>query len=376
MPVPVPVYRPRNPKQTPYYRCVEDHLENLEQVYEDRFERTYGFFRPHVKQVMERYLDCGNLLNGFARIKCEDCGHEYLLAFSCKRRHFCPSCHQKRVVEFGEWLCQNVVKAVPHRHFVFGIPKILRRYFLYDRRLLLELSRCIWESLKIYYQYCMPGKNSVPGGTIAIQTFGDFLGFNPHGHVLVTDGCFPEKGLFIVVPTVRLKYLEKIFISKVLTLLLSKGKITPDHINLLKSWKYSGFQVFCGPRILPRKKEAMENLARYIIRASFSQERMTYLPEESQIIYRSKDKRQEKIFDALDWLAAMCSHIPDQREQMVRYYGFYSNVSRGLRQKENEDALIPCVLEPDENKKPNRNWARLIQKIAACPGHDPGKWTP
>ena len=45
---------------------------------------------------------------------------------------------------------------------------------------------------------------------------------------------------------------------------------------------------------------------------------------------------------------------------------FYSNVSRGLRQKENEDALIPCVIEPDENAKPNRNWARLIQKIGAC----------
>jgi hypothetical protein len=65
----------------------------------------------------------------------------------------------------------------------------------------------------------------------------------------------------------------------------------------------------------------------------------------------------------LDWLAALCSHIPDQREQMVRYYGFYSNVSRGLRQKENQDDLIPCVLEPDEKDKPNRNWARMIQKI-------------
>ena len=56
--------------------------------------------------------------NGFARIRCEDCGHEYLLVFSCKRRHFCPSCHQKQVVEFGEWLCREVVKAVPHRHLV------------------------------------------------------------------------------------------------------------------------------------------------------------------------------------------------------------------------------------------------------------------
>jgi hypothetical protein len=159
-------------------------------------------------------------------------------------------------------------------------------------------------------------------------------------------------------------------------LLLSKGKITPDHINLLKSWKHSGFQIFCGLRIHPRKKEAMENLTRYIIRASFSQERLTYLPEGSRIIYRSKDKRQEKAFDALDWLAAMTSHIPDQREQMVCYYGFYSNVSRGLHQKENVDGLIPCIIGSDENAKPNRNWARLIQKIAACPGLDPGKWIP
>jgi hypothetical protein len=41
----------------------------------------------------------------------------------------------------------------------------------------------------------------------------------------------------------------------------------------------------------------MENLARHIIRASFSQEGMTYLPEESRIIYHSKDNRQEKDFE-------------------------------------------------------------------------------
>jgi ketol-acid reductoisomerase len=82
-------------------------------------------------------------------------------------------------------------------------------------------------------------------------------------------------------------------------MLLAKGKITPDQISLLTSWRHSGFQVFCGPRIYPRKKEAMENLARYIIRASFSQERMTDLPDETRVLYRSKDKRQEKAFDAL-----------------------------------------------------------------------------
>ena len=93
--------------------------------------------------------------------------------FSCKRCHFCPSCHQKRVVEFGEWFCSRVFKKVPHRHIIFGIPKILRRYFLYDRDLLSDLSRCAWESLKLILQETVPEKNPIPGAVIAIKTFGD-----------------------------------------------------------------------------------------------------------------------------------------------------------------------------------------------------------
>jgi ribosomal protein S27E len=127
---PATVYRPRNPQSSDYYRCVEDYFETFVQNYDEHFSRQYGFWRPYLQQVIDRYLDCGDLHNGFARVKCRDCSHEYLLAFSCKRRHFCPSCHQKRVVAFGEWLCMDVLKKIPHRHFVFSIPKILRRYFL------------------------------------------------------------------------------------------------------------------------------------------------------------------------------------------------------------------------------------------------------
>ena len=59
----------------------------------------------------------------------------------------------------------------------------------------------------------------------------------------------------------------------------------------------------------------------------------------------------------------MCSHIPDRGEQMVRYYGYYSNVSRGKR-KETKDDGVPCILEADKSSKEYRkNWARLIQKI-------------
>jgi hypothetical protein len=68
--------------------------EELDQLWDDRYTPHFGFWRPHVMDVIHRYLDCGDLHCGFARVKCTECGHEYLLAFSCKRRHFCPSCHQ------------------------------------------------------------------------------------------------------------------------------------------------------------------------------------------------------------------------------------------------------------------------------------------
>lgn len=82
----------------------------------------------------------------------------------------------------------------------------------------------------------------------------------------------------------------------------------------------------------------MENPARSIIKASFSQERMTYIQENSTVSYQSKDGKAEKVFDALEWLEAMRSHVPNKGEQMVRYYGYYSRVSRGKR--------IPFILDP------------------------------
>jgi hypothetical protein len=80
-------------------------------------------------------------------------------------------------------------------------------------------------------------------------------------------------------------------------MLLSRKKITEDLIDIMMGWRHSGFNVYCGPRIQPCGEEAMENLGPYIIRASFSRERMTpypvrgrlYIPEESKVLYRSKD---------------------------------------------------------------------------------------
>ena len=59
----------------------------------------------------------------------------------------CPSCHNKKVVQFGHHLKETVLYPVPHRQYVFSIPKILQRFFLYNRKLPSKLSQCAAKSL-------------------------------------------------------------------------------------------------------------------------------------------------------------------------------------------------------------------------------------
>jgi len=63
-------------------------------------------------------------------------------------------------------------------------------------------------------------------------------------------------------------------------------------------------------------------------------------------------------------LAQLVTHVPNKGEQMVRYYGFYSNKSRGLRKKAGVDDQVPALIESEiSTKESRRNWGRLIQKI-------------
>lgn len=84
------------------HRVLFHHFDRFLMEYESRFEQAYGYFRPVVKEVVEKYLDCGNPRCGFARVRCPACREEYLLTFSCKTRGFCPSCQAKRVEIWGD----------------------------------------------------------------------------------------------------------------------------------------------------------------------------------------------------------------------------------------------------------------------------------
>jgi hypothetical protein len=129
--------------------------------------------------------------------------------------------------------------------------------------------------------------------------------------VLATDGCFYNDVAFIVCPPPDTGELEKLFRYEVFKMLKSEGKINELIIEDMRNWRHSGFNVYCGKAIWPNNEDGLENLARYIIRASFSQERMTYIAADdsadgvAKILYKSKGGKATKVFTALDWLGAI-----------------------------------------------------------------------
>ena len=93
-----PVYRPRRPRQLPLYQTMERYLPEFERTYDQRYAKRYGPWRAIIGEVARRFLRCGDLHFGFARVRCPDCRHEMFVAFSCQQRCLCPSCPRKRTL--------------------------------------------------------------------------------------------------------------------------------------------------------------------------------------------------------------------------------------------------------------------------------------
>jgi len=159
----------------------------------------------------------------------------------------------------------------------------------------------------------------------------------------------------------------------------------------MRGWRHSGFNVDNSVRIEAGDHAGMQRLVEYISRCPFSLARLVTLnadgdaskstlastsPEGGKLLYRaSKGKcfpfpktgepvapercaapiqtlmagipRNFEVFDPLDFLAEVTQHIPNKGEHQIKYYGFYSNKSRGLREKDKKSVALPGIPEPD-----------------------------
>jgi hypothetical protein len=297
------------------WQLFNNHFESFVRCYEERFEKNYGYLRSVIGNVVETYLKCGDLKEGFARVKCDDCQHEFLLAFSCQGRWLCTSCQAKKVILFGDHLENNLLFPVPHRQYVFSLPILLRGYFKYDRRLLSKLCRCAYDSHSLFLRTHIKLEKGVPGAAMVVHTFGNSPNkFHPHVHLIATDGLFAGTCTFYVMRDIDLKPLEEIFRAKILKMLQKEGKIDQELISKLLKWKHSGFGIDNGIRIERNNPKGREAIAQYIARNTINQEKIRYQSNTVQVIYhfklsKGKNKMNFEVYDAEAFIAALTQHI-------------------------------------------------------------------
>jgi hypothetical protein len=168
--------------------------ENLETVLLQLREDGSGLPR-YVEDELRRYLKCGLLSEGFARVVCEDCYEEILLAFSCKGRGFCPSCLGRRMSDTAAHLVDRVLQFAPYRQWVLAYPKRLRLAFARDARATTE-SAAILMSEAFRWQRrrakALGVTRPMVGAVSVTQRFGSRLDVNIHHHAVLPDGVFVE----------------------------------------------------------------------------------------------------------------------------------------------------------------------------------------
>jgi hypothetical protein len=188
-----PTYRRRTPETEPLYQVLADHVETF-------IEHTRSSDRQlpvHVEEELRAYLRCGILAHGLLRVRCEDCSEDRVVAFSCQRRSFCPSCMGRRMADTAARLTDEVLPRVPVRQWVLSLPYEIRYRLAWDKELVGAVLAVFLRVVFGWYRRqarAQGYEDSRCGSVTFVQRFGSALNLNPHSHVLMIDGVYVDGG--------------------------------------------------------------------------------------------------------------------------------------------------------------------------------------
>ena len=185
-------YRRREPERSLLHATVRDHLKTFLAEVAQHSDSGAGLPRFVVAEF-ERYLACGILSNGFARVRCTSCGDELLVAFSCKVRGFCPSCTTRRMQSTATNLVDRVLPHAPMRQWVLSLPRWARFLLARDAGLITRtLDFALREIFSSQRRRARRAGARAPqaGAVTFVQRFGGALNLNVHFHCVIPDGVF------------------------------------------------------------------------------------------------------------------------------------------------------------------------------------------
>jgi ribosomal protein S27E len=417
-------YERRRPEDTVLYRLVQEHAESFFAQVEAKSGASLPEF---VKEEFDAFLECGMLAHGFLRLRCDQCPHEKLVAFSCKRRGFCPSCGARRMVESAAHLVEHVIPHVPVRQWVLSLPIPLRILFATQPQLLTPLLRLIHRVIArfLIQQAGLKGSEAHTGAVTLIQRFGSAANLNIHLHCLVLDGVYRRSAGVPVFHAARAPSIEALqtllakIITRLIRLLTRQGllieeqgtrylaEVEADRALTPLQAASCTYRIALGPRAghkvlslhsLPRtdrketisglcanahgfslhaavrcgadQRKQLEHLCRYITRPAIANERLKRNAA-GQVVLQLKSAYQDGtthvVMSPLEFMQRLAALVPRPRLHLIRFHGVLAPNAK-LRA-----AIVPTPAghatghtadqAPAHGAPARMSWARLLKRV-------------
>ncbi|MGL3229465.1 transposase, partial [Pseudomonas aeruginosa] len=371
------------PERTLLYALVQAH-------YPDFIARLEAQDRPlpeYVREEFETYLRCGVLEHGFLRVVCEHCRAERLVAFSCKKRGFCPSCGARRMAESARHLVEEVFGPRPVRQWVLSFPYPLRFLFASKPEAIGPVLGIVQRVIAGWLadQAGIDRASAQCGAVTLIQRFGSALNLNIHFHMLWLDGVYveatelPRRELRLhrvrAPTTAQLIQLAATIAHRVCRHLTRKGwlegegesafladcaagddgmdglrmssmtyriatgrdagrkvvtlQTLPGDAGSLEgdAGKVGGFSLHAGVAAEAHESHKLEKLCRYITRPAISEKRLS-IALQGRVRYQLKTPWRNGTthveWDPVDFIAKLAALVPPPRAHLTRFHGLFA----------------------------------------------------
>ena len=377
-------YARHRPERTLLYQLVAAHYP----AFKAHLAAQGDGLPEYVEQEFEHYLKCGRLEHGFLRVRCDGCHTERLVAFSCKRRGFCPSCGARRMAESAALLIDEVFPEQPVRQWVLSVPFPLRFVFASRPELLGGVLGIVYRCITTHLikKAGFSRRTAQAGAVTLIQRVGSALNLNVHFHMLFLDGVYVERPdgslrfRWVRAPTsAELAGLTQTLARRIGRFLERQGLLERDAENsylagdalaagpmeqILGSsityriavgpqrgrkvftlqtlpacdqafddgvGKVAGFSLHAGVAARADQRQKLERLCRYISRPAISEKRLSVTPN-GNVRYQLKtpyhDGTTHVIFEPLDFIARLAALVPKPRVNLTRFHGVFAPNSK------------------------------------------------
>jgi len=320
-------------------------------------------------------------------VRCEDCRYERLVAFSCKRRGFCPGCGARRMVDSAALLVDTILPRLPMRQWVLSFPFHLRLLFARQPLIMSKVLAIVYRAISTFLikKAGFSHKTARTGAVTLIQRFGSALNLNIHFHMLFLDGVYRDEGddtkeqrfqpvrtptqmeMNILTEKISFRvahYLEK---AKMIerdseNAYLADNTLGDNEMNAHQGHsvqyriavgqnigkkvfalstlpplpedtqgeilgKVAGFSLHAGVVAKAHERSKLERLCRYISRPAVSEQRLS-LTESGNIRYELKTPYRNGtthiIFEPLDFISKLAAVVPIPRVNLTRYHGIFA----------------------------------------------------